>query len=381
MRSHLRGIWVLAICALGCGQDVLRPSADETLAIELRWIWGYPEERRTDVETGLLWTLSLLGASLPSDEASPVEWNEETILLRLDLAGIERSALPAWRSLIAAMKASEEYRSAGAIDIGRFVALTLCSPRHYYALTGADTRYEEARAKRAFDPKHVAIVESTVASGDRLVEVALGSTPGDIAFVAHEGIGSVPEGSFQIAEHELLEVMPNGQLRFALYDLSGALKLSANNELTAAGKPSKCLWCHETKLLRPFAGRTSVAGYYSLGEFEQQLFERTGRLHAARAALRSRIDFERTQDHTYAELLYLSFYEPSAERLAREWDLPVERVREMLSGLPTHAHAEFSFLGDELYHRSDVDGLAPYGVIEVPTDPREDSDYEPDLIP
>jgi len=380
-RLSMHAVCVVTICTSGCSRDPLQPPTDDTLALELRWIQGYPGERRSDVETGLLWTLSFLGAALPRDGASPIEWSGETVFLHLDLAGIQPNTRAAWRSLLSVMKASEEYRSAGGLDIGRFVALALCSPRHYYALTGASARYDEARARHIFDSKRVAIVESAVASGNRILEVALGSSPSDIAFVAHEGTGSIPDGTFQVAEHELLEVMPNGQLRFALYDISGALKLAADNELTAAGKPSKCLWCHETELSSPFAGRTSVEGYYSLSEFEQQLMERSGRLHADRAALRSRIDFGRPQDHTYAELLYLSFYEPSEERLAGEWSLPVEHVRELVSGLPTHAHAEFPFLGDELYHRSDVDRLAPHGVIEVPTDPREDSAYEPDLIP
>jgi hypothetical protein len=79
-------------------------------------------------------------------------------------------------------------------------------------------------------------------------------------------------------------------------------------------------------------------------------------------------------------LLYSAFYEPSAERVAREWSVPVARVKETLSRLPTHAHDEFDFLGQRLYRRSDIDTLAPYGVLEPPTDPREPSAYEPDLL-
>ena len=103
-------------------------------------------------------------------------------------------------------------------------------------------------------------------------------------------------------------------------------------------------------------------------------------LQRARSRLDSRIDFARTQDHTYAELLYISFYEPSPERIAGEWNVPVARVREALTGLPTHAHDEFDFLGEQLYRRSDIDTLAPYGVLAPPTDPREPSAYEPDLL-
>jgi hypothetical protein len=48
--------------------------------------------------------------------------------------------------------------------------------------------------------------------------------------------------------------------------------------------------------------------------------------------------------------------------------------------VPTHAPEEFAFLGPRLYRRTDVDPLAPYAVLEPPTDPREPSAYEPDLL-
>ncbi|HSC17038.1 MAG TPA: hypothetical protein VLI71_18045 [Gammaproteobacteria bacterium] len=332
------------------------------------------------METGLLWTLSFLGAALPDEGAHPLSWRDNLLTLRLDRAGIDASSLPSWKRLLAAMKASEEYRATGGLDIGRFVALTLCSPNHYYALTGADARFEQAYARHSFAREQSAIVESAVSHGDRLIEVAAGPTTADIAFMAHEGPGSISAGTFVIEEHELLDVMANGQLRFALYGVDGALKPAASKTLTAAGKPAKCLWCHEIALQRPFDGRTGVPGYASLAEFERLIAQRMDALRSARSELDSRVDFARRQDHTYAELLYVSFYEPSVERLAREWDIPVAQVRETLSSLPTHAHHEFDFLGEQLYRRSDVDARAPYSTLEPPTDPREPSAYEPDLL-
>jgi len=369
-----------ALCLFGCTEVLQTPAGDETLTIDLRWVKSYPQEQQSQVETGLLWTLSFLGASLPRDEPPVVSWRENVVTLRLDRAGVDSSAWPSWRKLLAAMKASEEYDLMGALDIGRFVALTLCSSRHYYALTGASLRYDDVRARYAFDPELVAIVESSVAIGNRLIEVSQNLSPMDVAFVAHEGIGSIQLGSFQITEREVLDVMPNGQLRFALYDIDGDRKLAADNAVTAAGKPSKCIWCHETELSRAFRGRTSVPGYYSLGNFEDQIAARTERLATYRAALSSRIDYSREQDHTNAELLYVSFYEPSVERVALEWGLSVERVQELLTDLPTHAQTEYSYLGDTLYRRNQIDRLAPYNVLEVPTDPREVSTFEPDLL-
>jgi hypothetical protein len=374
-----RAVGLVTIATLGSSCNPL-PPGDPRLSIELRWIESYDRESRSDVETGLLWTLSFLGATLPADGPNPLSWRENVVTLRLDYAGVEPKLLAHWERLLASLKASEEYRVMGALDIGRFVAMTLCSSNHYFALTSADTRYERAYADRAFGREPVAIVESAVARGNRLLEIAEGSSIADIAFIAHEGTGAVSQHTFVEKEHELLDVMRNGQLRFALYGADGALKPAADHTLTTAGKPAKCLWCHETHLLRPFEGRTNVPGYVSLGAFEQQIAMRMQQLRIARSKLVSRIDFGREQDHTLAELLYIGFYEPSAERVAREWNVPVAQVLEKLARLPTHAHEEFDFLRTRLYRRSDIDALAPYGVLEPPTDPREPSAYEPDLL-
>ena len=101
--------------------------------------------------------------------------------------------------------------------------------------------------------------------------------------------------------------------------------------------------------------------------------------------LQSKVDFRKTQDHTNAENLYMSFAQPTAERLAAEWNLPVDAVRQMLRArnLKPHPHsaeADDGILGDQLYDRTEVDALAPYTSVRGPTDFREASGYEPDLL-
>jgi hypothetical protein len=104
-----------------------------------------------------------------------------------------------------------------------------------------------------------------------------------------------------------------------------------------------------------------------------------------RRTLRSKVDFRKTQDHSNAESLYLSFAEPTAERLALEWNLPLDSVRQMLRSrnLKTHPHSSYiddGILGDQLYNRSEVDALGPYTSVRGPSDVREASAYEPDLL-
>jgi hypothetical protein len=231
----------------------------------------------------------------------------------------------------------------------------------------------------------VAIVESGVAHGNRLIEVAKGEGIDSVAFVAFEGTGSLQDHSFQKADIETLDLMENGQLRFGLYDLDGHLKATTTPALTAAGKPSKCLWCHETNLQPPFRNVTDLEGYYSTKEFKELVASATRVVASYRKTLASKVEFRGRKDHSNAQDLYLSFAEPTASRLAAEWNMPLDRVEQLLASrnLKTHPHSELiddDVLGDNLYDRNEVDSLAPYATIRGPSDMREASGYEPNLL-
>jgi hypothetical protein len=377
---------VLLLCgSSGCSRtSQLPPPKDQELVIKLRWIKSYPSQSRSQVNTGLFWALSFLGAKLPAD-AAVIVWDGRMVTLDLDAAGVAETSKPAWKHLLQVLKSSDEYRVMGGIDIGRFVFLSLCSSYQYYALTGVSPTYEQFRARHEFAPRQVAIVESAVAHGNRLIEVAKGEGIGSVAFVAFEGAGSLQDHSFQKADVETLDLMENGQLRFGLYDLGGHLKDATTPTLTAAGKPSKCLWCHEINLQPPFRNVTDLEGYYSTKEFKELVASATRVIASYRKTLASKVDFTRLQDHSNAEALYLSFAEPTASRLADEWNMPVARVEQLLASrnLKAHPHSESiddGILGEHLYDRKDVDSLAPYATIRGPSDMREASSYEPSLL-
>lgn len=387
--SAIRMAGVLALVLLlgiaGCNRtnQPLTPK-DQSLVIKLRWIKSYPSQARSQVDTGLFWALSFLGAKLPAD-AAIISWDGTAVTLDLDAAGVMETSKPAWKKLLDVLKSSDEYRMMGGIDIGRFVFLSLCSSYQYYALTGVSPNYAEFRAKHAFAPRQVAIVESAVAHGNRLIEVGQGEGINSVAFVAFEGAGSLQAHSFEKADIETLDFMENGQLRFGLYDLEGHLKATTTPALTAAGKPSKCLWCHEINLQPPFRNVTDLEGFYSTKQFKELVASSTQVVARYRKTLASKVDFTRLQDHSNAEDLYLSFAEPTASRLAAEWNMPLERVTQLLAGrnLKTHPHSERiddGVLGDDLYDRNEVDSLAPYATIHGPSDMREASSYEPNLL-
>ncbi len=280
--------FMLYTCA-GCGgTDPLPPARDPGLLIKLRWIKSYPSQSRSDVDVGLYWALSFLGAKLPAD-AAVLSWDGALVTLDLNAAAVAQATTPARRKLLQVLKSSDEYRMMGGIDIGRFVFLSLCSSYQYYALTGVSPSYAEFRAAHTFSSRQVAIVESAVAHGNRLIEVAKAGDFNAVAFGAY------------------------------------------------------------------------------------------------RKTLESKVDFKGLQDHSRAEALYLSFAEPTASRLASKWNIPRERVEQVLAGrnLRTHRHSEAlddDILGDELYDRNDVDSLAPYAAIRGPSDMREASSYEPRLL-
>jgi hypothetical protein len=369
----------------GCGRtDQLPAAKDPSLVIELRWIKSYPSQSRAKADTGLLWALSFLGAKLPSD-AAVISWDGTLATLDLDAAGVAETTKPAWKKLLHLLKASEEYRMMGGIDMGRFVFLSLCGSYEYYALTGVSPSYAQFRAGHSFAQKQGAIVESAVAHGNRLIEVGQTEDINSVVFVAFEGSGALHDHSFQKTDIETLDLMENGQLRFGLYDLEGQLKDATTPALTAAGKPSKCLWCHEINLQPPFKNVTDLEGYYSTKEFKELVARATRVIAGYRKTLASQVDFTHLQDHSNAEDLYLSFAEPTAIRLAAEWHMSLERVEQLLASrnLKPHPHSERiddDVLGDNLYNRSEVDALAPYAVIRGASDMREASSYEPDLL-
>ena len=361
------------------------PPEDPALVIDLRWVRNYPAERKSNVDTGLYWALSFLGAKLPAT-ADILRWHGQIVTVDLGAAQVQPQSKAAWKKLLQILKSSDEYRKTGAVDIGRFVFLSLCSANHYYELTGTDPTFAQFLATPPLrDPSDRTVVESGVARGNRTIDVGPGTSIGAIAFVAYEGQGALLDGSFHKQDVETLEFMPNGQLHFGLYDLSGHLKTSATPELTRAGKPSKCLWCHEINLNPPFSNVTDLPGYYSTRQFKDLVASEMRMVASYRQTLHSKVDFRKTQDHTNAENLYMSFAQPTVERLAAEWNMPVDAVRQRLRdrNLKPHPHsaeADDGILGDQLYDRTEVDALAPYVGVRGPTDFREASSYEPDLL-
>src|SRR5579862_437473 len=99
MATKMAGLFamIFLLGAVGCSREHLPPPPkDASLIIKLRWIKSYPSQSQSQVDTGLYWALSFLGAKLPAD-AAIISWDGTMVSLDLDAAGISESSKPAWR--------------------------------------------------------------------------------------------------------------------------------------------------------------------------------------------------------------------------------------------------------------------------------------------
>jgi hypothetical protein len=372
---------IIMISLSRCTYDSVE-ELDNKYSITFRWIKAYEAEKWADVRTGLIWSFSFLGAELPSGSFdASLKWTSDT-KFKCDLSGLgfNVSALESLSVIADMIKASEEYEKNGAIDIGRFLMLTIYSSKHYFKITGVPATLNSFKAMHSFSSTiPFAVTNSGVALSDRLIRINESSSISHLACIASEGNGIIADSSFTEEEYETIDLMSNSQLRFGVYDDDGKLKVSANNLLSVAGKPGKCMWCHESNFSPLFYLNNDVTGYMTSQQFVDTIYSFRSRVEEQREIVSSDVIYTNLQDHTQSELLYISFLEPSAERIANEWGVSVSSVSERMKNLPTHIYPEFPFLGN-LYYRSWADSLAPYRTEKVPESAREASVYEPDFF-
>jgi len=349
--------------------------------ISLRWIQNYPDETSQDMLTGVYWALSFMGAELPMDqEHEIIKWLSPThFTLNYKNAGFRPEAIAVLENLNRILQSSEEHRLMKGVDVGRFIMLTINSSNHYFKIVGLPPTLDNYLDNYEFSESKALVIKSTIALGNRIINTPSGFASDEISFFCEEGVENHLEGNFTSKEFEVLYFMPNGQIRFGLYDNDGRLKSAANESLTAAGKPGKCMWCHESSVLPVFQNNALVETDLSQVEFLGIVDRANDSISKLRMNTNRMINYENTQDHTLMELIYISFMEPSVQRLSNEWEIPESEVIQRLTGKATHQHVEFTMLG-EVYFRNEIDNLSPYESIQVPTSAREPSLYEPDLL-
>lgn len=383
LKAHNRKtvLFLLSFCslALALGFSGKNHQQVDSLKINLIWHKAYPTETFNNVKTGVLWSLSYLGAALPrgSFESAFTFYDSTRFNFNLSKIGFSKNAENALARICDSIKKTEDYTRNQAIDLSRFLVLTLYSPFNYYEITGVFKTYREFAKNYSLteDPYLFGVTNSEVSKGNRLIKFSKNKPIWQTGFVAEEGKGILANGTFTTEGFETFDFMPNGQLRYAIYDKNGKLNDATSPELTASGKPGKCMWCHELYLQPLRTENISVPGLLSNEEFLQLTKQLQQNLDDARKPFNSDIDFTKRQAHTQSELLYISFMEPSLMRLKSEFKghkKPLKKIER----LSTHIYEEFPFLGN-LYTRNKVDAFFSYPKMRIPFSVREKSEYEP----
>ena len=339
---------------LACAVPEADPPAPR--AVALTWYRSEEAESWELALAGLDWALSQAGATPPLD-GSALEVREQRAdrvafthhLDRLDLPG-EAEALLA--EVGAELDAAE---GSGNDDLGRFLLRSLHEPWRYYALTGACPTLEEWRAGRPPLPLEYAVTTSLLVPEERLIRLpAAQEGRDDVAFEAVEGAGSLLDGSFAPTSYETVDLMPNGQFRYAVYSLAGELLPTGESEET--GMPGKCAWCHEASVHAGTANNASAPGYLTYTEWMQHREAAQAEVERLRASLDTTVPYATPAVHGDAERLVEGFLTPDTARVANEWESSEEAVLGVL-GPGTVDVDEFGWTGR--YTREEVDAAAP----------------------
>jgi hypothetical protein len=339
--------------------------------ITLRWNKAYETETIDQVVIGLNWTLANVGAKY--EIPFRIE-NGNQILLNVDDLGFSVKAERQFKRLHEKIKNTEEYKHWGAIDLGRYVTLILGASEHYYTINQVPERLSEVMNRYQLEQESGYVTNSGISSHHRIISFS--KQVGWSQFFLSKETDSL---SGNILEYETIEIMENGHLKFGVYDVDSNRVNVADPLFSGAGKPAKCMWCHESKISPLFNPQKSISGYLTYLQFKDSLDQFALDLKQKQFQNKLGIDFSQVRDHTQMELLYISFMNPSAIRLANEWGMSISAVESKLQGLSTVSNLEHPFLG-KLYQRIEIKYLAPYLGAKVSTSVREFSVEEVNYI-
>lgn len=366
--QYLFFIFLLS-CENNSTSDLIDIPSVENPSLLLRWNKAYPDDSIDKSIIALKWALSYIGAELPANEVG-ISYEDNIVSIDVNKLGFNSNTKEKLTTLHTKIIASNEYQVNQNVDLGRYIALLLGASEHYYELIGLPSTLSELVGNYTLLPQKGYVNNSNVSLEHRIIEFS--EQDGfDQVFVSKE----VNPITGEIYEYETIELLSNGQLRFGIFDVNGNRKNFADPSHSNAGKPAKCMWCHESVINQMFTPQNDYAGYLTYIDFQSTLINYRESNRNLKLALTNGVDFSQTQQHTLTELAYISFMEPSPERLSLEWNLTLTQIQNMLSGIPTHIHDEFPFLGN-LYHREQIENLSPFHGLAVSSSVREQSVIE-----
>lgn len=313
-------VLLLAACA--------PPEVAGELVVRGRWVRSEAGETWAEARAGMEWAFSNLGALPPADGAARTVSREDAdgVRFELDLGrlGFDPARHALLAEAVAPLREDDEAAVYGGVDAGRVLLALVYEPWLYYAVTGACPTFEGWEADRAegVDWADYAVVDSLLTSTDRHVQLV--PPAGEVSALvlrAWDGSGDLLAGGFVAAEVDVVDVMANGQQRFAVYGEDGALRVGADPAVSPAGPPGRCQWCHEGALQRGVAQPAGPEGWLDSAGFWAMLDTWEATLGEHRAGLDTSLDFETYLVHEWGERLAEAWLAPPVDRLAREWAL------------------------------------------------------------
>lgn len=353
---------LLLACLTSCLKDKTAELSKENLV--LKWNKSYQTDSFLDAFIGLNWAFSHIGAK-NTIESDHIDLSDGTVQVDISSLGFSSSTQEALGTLNQKIKLSEGYINQETFDLGHYVMLLIGCSEHYYEFVGMPSNLNTLTTDYNFSSTSGYINKSGISENHR--ELLFTQQSGFNQLYVSQEIDSV---SGEIIEFETLDLMANGQPRFGIFNAAGERINGSSPSKSIAGKPGKCMWCHESSIQPLFSSQQTEAGYLSPDQLADTLtyFRLAHKLN--QSSLTEGIDFTNWSGHVQMELQYISYLEPSDMRLASEWEMSEDAVSQMLKDLPKHVNNEYPFLG-ELYYRNNVEPFAPFKGIEVPVDARE----------
>lgn len=352
-----------------CKNESISDLIETNTSINLKFN-AYPTSTNNDARIGLEWALSQIGAKNTAITFNGIIQNNNIFILEIEKLGFNENAKTQLKKLHRKIKGSQEYKINNTLDLGRYVTLIIGASEHYFKITGVPENLENILVNYQLKNDKGYVNNSVISLKDRIVEFSAQNDLNQL-FVTQE----IEPSTGEILEFETIEIMENGQLKFGIFNADGERKNAATPSISTAGKPAKCMWCHESNINRLFTVQDNFNGFLPYLQLNDTLVKYNNQLKEKQFDLLNGVNFRRTQDHVKMELLYISFMEPSAEFLSKEWNLPLTEVHNRLQDLETHQHPEFNFLGN-LYYRNEVKQFAPFTSLQVSSNVREQSQVE-----
>jgi len=365
---------LLFLAGLGCAprspgeSSALLDTGGTSSGLPVRWV-PTAGESWEDALDGLWWSLAGLGAHPQAAALADIEHDATGVrfTLQLDHLGLEEEAQGALEEGLAPLHRSRVELGLPYVELGRMLQRTLYEPWVYYAVTGACSDLDAWSVRLPDTAPAVAITESMLTDGDRLLRFMPEPTSAaGVAWAADEGDGSLTAGTFRSRATEVLDVMPNGRFRYAVYDASGALTPAVDAEHSPAGQPGRCMWCHENHLMTTVV-QPEVDGHLGFEDFADEVAAQQGLTESLRDDVGGLVDWDTHAVHTWGEVLVEGFLQAPTARLAAEWSVEPGRVEAWMqeSGVSPVESDEYPEWGT-VWARGDADAVFAEHRAELP---------------